>query len=471
VLLIASEAEPFIKTGGLGDVLGAFPQELGRRGIEARVILPKYGGIPDHFKRRMISRATLTVRLGWRNQLCTIEQLDHQGIVFYFVSQDEYFNRQGLYGFADDGERFSFFSRAVLEALPHLDFAPDVLHCHDWQSALVPVFLKAYQGYVRVPTVFTIHNLKYQGVFPARILGDYLELGAEYFTMDGLEFFGQVNFLKGGLVYADLVSTVSKTYAQEIRTREFGEQLDGILRKIGDKLWGIRNGLDYTVYNPETDPNIFLPYNHKTWEKKQNNKTALQKSLGLSEQRDIPLLGLICRLVPQKGLDLMEEVFDPIMDLGVQLVVLGTGEEKYHQLFRSAALRYPGRVSVHLGFDDALAHRIYAGSDIFLMPSIFEPCGLGQMIALRYGSVPVVRATGGLKDTVQPFNRVSKEGNGFVFAGYQAQDLLHTIEEAVRYYHDQEIWGSLVKNAMSTDCSWQSSMGEYHDLYQKLVLK
>ncbi|SHE29980.1 glycogen synthase GlgA [Desulforamulus putei] len=474
VLFVASEGVPFAKTGGLADVIGSLPRALINQGLDVRVVLPKYGVIPLHYRNSMVCKKTFTVPLGWRNVYCGLEQLEHEGITYYFIDNEYYFKRQGLYGFRDDAERYAFFCRAVLESLPHLGFVPRILHCHDWHTGMISVFLQAHYGnhpfYKDIRTVFTVHNLQYQGVFPKDILGDILDLGEEYFTLDGVEFYGQVSFIKGGLNYSHILTTVSETYAREIQTPYYGEQLDGLLRHRRDRLHGIVNGIDTDYYNPATDPHIFVHYSWETPEKKQDNKKYLQEILCLPTRHDIPLLGLVSRLVSQKGLDLIACVLEEILSMDVQLVVLGTGEKRYEELFQHAAGRYPEKVSANIMFGNTLAHRIYAGSDLFLMPSLFEPCGIGQLIALRYGSIPVVRETGGLKDTVQPYNEYTGEGNGFSFTNYNAHDFLYTLKRAVHFYHQGPVWSKILVNAMKSDYSWYKSAQKYQDLYKKLVM-
>ncbi len=473
VLFVASEGVPFVKTGGLADVIGSLPRALINQGLDVRVVLPKHGEIPVHYQERMVCKKTFTVPLGWRNVYCGLEQLEHEGITYYFIDNEYYFKRQGLYGYGDDAERYAFFCRAVLESLPHLNFTPRILHCHDWHTGMVSVFLKAHYGnnsfYKDLRTVFTIHNLKYQGVFPKTILGDILDLGEEYFTLDGVEFYGQVSFMKGGLNFSHLLTTVSETYAREIQTPYYGEQLDGLLRHRRDRLHGIVNGIDTDFYNPATDPRICARYSWESPDKKQVNKEKLQEILCLPKRPDVPLLGLVSRLVSQKGLDLIACVLEEILSMDVLLVVLGTGEKRYEELFRHAARRYPEKVSANIMFGCTLAHRIYAGSDIFLMPSLFEPCGIGQLVALRYGSIPVVRETGGLKDTVQPYNEYTEEGNGFSFTNYNAHDFLYTLKRAVHFFYQRPVWSKIVENAMKSEYSWYKPAQKYQDLYMKLV--
>ncbi|MDS1029363.1 glycogen synthase GlgA [Bacillota bacterium LX-D] len=473
VLFAASEGVPFAQTGGLADVIGSLPKELLKLGVDVRIIMPKYGIIPSVYKDQFQKLATFTVPLAWRKQYGGLEKYEYAGLTFYFIDNEYYFKRGGLYGYGDEGERYAYFSRAVLEALPHLDFKPDILHCHDWQTALICFFLKTlYHNipfYQNLKTLFTIHNLKYQGVCPKVVLTDILGVGWEYFTKDSLEFYDQVNFLKGGLGYADLITTVSKTYAEEIKTAYYGEQLDGLLRQKSDKLTGIINGIDYTNFDPAMDENLSVPYSWQNCTLKQQNKKFLQEKLNLPV-RDVPLIAIIARLVSQKGLDLIACVLNEILAQDVQLVILGTGEYKYEELFRWAAQHYPSKVSAQITFNNSLARQIYAGSDLFLMPSLFEPCGLGQMIALRYGSLPIVRETGGLKDTVRPFNEFTGEGNGFSFTNYNAHDMLYTIERALSFYYNKDLWCQLVQNAMQTDCSWQRPAQEYLKLYNLATL-
>lgn len=474
VLFVAGEAMPFVKTGGLGDVTGSLPKELQKQGLDVRVIIPKYSNIPQALKEKMVFKRDLIVPLVWRNQFCALLEMKYQGVTFYFVENEYYFKRDGIYGMFDDAERYAFFCRAVLESLQYLDFMPDILHCHDWHAAMVSVFLKAHYehipAYQKLRTLFTIHNLHYQGAFQPSVLYDILELDESYFTLDTLECNGAVNFMKGGLVFSDLLSTVSSTYAEEIQEDNYGEGLNGILRMRRRDLSGIVNGIDYEVYNPENDARLYTPYSWQTAEKKTANKLKLQEQLGLPVNADVPMLAMVSRLVGSKGLDLVVHVLDEILSMEVQLVILGTGEERYHNLFSHAAWVHPEKFSVHLGFDDDLAHKVYAASDLFLMPSRFEPCGIGQLIAMRYGSLPIVRETGGLKDTVQSYNEESGIGNGFSFANYNAHDMLYTIKRAIRLCQDKAIRFTMMKQAMCTDFSWQQSAQQYQRLYEKLLM-
>jgi starch synthase len=472
ILFAASECVPFIKTGGLGDVIGALPHSLHEEGVNVSVILPKYGDLPSHFQEQMEWIKSIEVPVGWRNQFCGIEKLHYQGINIYFLDNEYYFKRHGSYGFEDDGERFAFFSRAVLEALPYVEESPDIIHCHDWQTGLIPVLLKAHYNnhplYERIKTVFTIHNLRYQGVYPKSVLSDLLNLSDLYFHMDALEFYGNVSYLKGGLAFADCVTTVSATYASEIQTPHYGEGLDGFLRKKGSKLRGIVNGIDNESNDPKRDELIHFPFDDQKG--KAMNKKDLQETLGLPVDANIPIISMVTRLVDQKGIDLIRHVFHEIIGLKVQFILLGTGDSQYEESFRYFADCYPDNVSVNLYFDEALARKIYAGSDLFLMPSQFEPCGIGQLIALRYGTLPLVRETGGLKDTVIPYNEFTGEGNGFSFANYNAYEMLYTIERAVGLYRSQpDVWGTLVKHAMELDFSWTSSSQQYLKIYKDLL--
>lgn len=472
VLFVASEAAPFIKTGGLGDVIGALPKALQKQGVGVSVILPKFGDLSSQHKDKMTFVDNFTVPVGWRKQYCGLDTFVHDGVRFYFLDNEYYFKRHGSYGFFDDGERFAFFSRAVLEALPHLEEKPDILHCHDWQTGPVSALLKAhYEGhpfYEGIKTVFTIHNLRYQGVYPKPVLADLLDLSELYFHMDGLEFKGNVSYIKAGLAYADVLTTVSPTYAEEIQLPYYGEQLDGFLKKRAGDLQGIVNGIDSEAFNPDDDAAIHEPYHDYTG--KKVNKVHLQQLLCLPENDDIPVMAMVTRLVDQKGIDLLLGVFHEIIGLNVQLVILGSGEAGYENDLRNLATQYPDNVSVMIEFDDALARKIYAGSDLFLMPSQFEPCGIGQLIALRYGALPIVRETGGLRDTVQPYNEFTGEGNGFSFTNYNAHEMLHTIERAVWLYRFQPLrWKTLSERAMGQDFSWETSSRAYKNLYGTLV--
>ncbi|TXK74117.1 glycogen synthase GlgA [Paenibacillus sp. N3.4] len=473
VLFAASEAVPFAKTGGLADVIGSLPKELTRQGLDVRVILPKYGDIPAVYRDEMTLIAAFDVYIGWRKQYIGIEVLEYEGVTFYFVDNEFYFKRPGLYGYGDEAERFGFFCRGVIEALPLMDFQPDVIHCHDWQTGMIPVLLKAHYSHVpfysQIKTMSTIHNLKYQGVFNQPLLKDLFGLSDDHFTGTALELHGGASFLKGGLLYADQITTVSQTYAEEIQTPFYGEFLDSLLRHRKDQLTGIVNGIDYEVFDPMSDPHLVQPY-RDSLPKKEQNKLALQEQLGLPVNADVPMIALVTRLVQQKGLDLIQHVLSEILSMDVQLVVLGTGDPAYEQMFRQAAETHPDKVSAQIWFNEPLAHQIYASSDLFLMPSQFEPCGIGQLIALRYRSVPIVRETGGLKDTVQPFNEFTGEGTGFTFSHYNAHDMLHTIRRAVYFYkNDRDSWLKIQQNMKKGDFSWKKSAQQYIALYKEMI--
>ncbi|MFT8310716.1 MAG: glycogen synthase GlgA [Sporolactobacillus sp.] len=472
VLFAASECVPFIKTGGLGDVVGALPKALKREDVHVSVVLPKYQDLNPVYLKQMTYMKYIFIPVGWRNQYCGIFHLEQSGIHYYFLDNEYYFGRTGCYGYDDDGERFAFFSRAVLEILPHLFDKPDVIHCHDWQTGPISVLLDAHfrtqMFYKDIRTVFTIHNLRYQGIFSKSVLSDLLDLDFSYFHKDGLEFYDNVSYMKAGLAYSDFLTTVSRTYAREIQMPYYGEKLDGFLRWRSGKLRGIVNGIDHESYDPKTDKQLFANYGQA--EGKRVNKTELQKRLNLNVDSEIPMIAMITRLTGQKGIDLVLRVFHEIMQFDVQFVLLGTGERGDEDAFRWLAEQYPDTVSSNIFFDDGLARKIYAGSDLFLMPSNFEPCGIGQMLAMRYGSLPIVRETGGLKDTVLPYNEFTGEGNGFSFTNYNAHDMLYTVERAVRLFKDQQLkFHQLANRAMHLDFGWSQSAKEYILLYQKLT--
>ncbi len=469
ILIATAEAWPFVKVGGLGDVAGALPKALKERGVDARVIMPQYKGIPSSMKKSISHKIDFYINLGWRRQYCGINQVEHEGVIFYFIDNEYYFGREDVYGHYDDGERFAFFSKAVLEAIPYLDFKIDVIHCNDWHTALIPVLLnnqyKCRDYYTSVKTLYTIHNLNYQGIMPQGTLMNLLGIGFD----EKLEYHGCENLAKGGLSYSDGISAVSPSYADEIQEPSGGEGLDGVLRERSSKLWGILNGIDYEAYNPENDKCIFKTYNLNTLHERRENKLNLQEEVGLPQKEDVLLIGMVSRLVEQKGLNLVEQSLDYLSGMDVQLIVLGSGEKKYEDMFRNAAGRYKEKVAALIGFSDGLARRIYAGADLFLMPSLVEPCGLSQLIALRYGAIPLVRATGGLKDTVHSFNPHTGEGNGFSFPSYRAEDMVKTIGKVMELYKNQDAWQRLQKNAMSEDYSWSRSAHEYAKLYQSLI--
>jgi starch synthase len=475
ILITASECVPFCKTGGLADVVGSLAPALAEQGHDVRVILPKYGMIPQEYEQKMVHTADFEVSLGWRRQYCGIEQLEKGGVIYYFLDNRYYFGRNYIYGLGgDEHERFAFFCRGVLNALPLIPFRPDVIHAHDWQTGMIPALLHIqYAGlphYESIHTVFTIHNLQYQGIFGIKEVQDMLGLKNSELTDDKLEFFGNVNFLKAGVVYADEITTVSPSYAEEIQTAYFGERLDGLLRARREHLHGILNGLDVRALNPAVDTKIAQTYSAEAIAGKAVCKKALQEELWLEVRPEVPIVAMVGRLNSQKGLDLVDYVIADIMHEDLQLVCLGMGESRYVNLFSWAEQNYPGRVAACFVMDNDLSHRVYAGADIFLMPSAFEPCGLSQMIALRYGTVPVVRETGGLRDTVLSYNEVTGEGNGFSFFNYNAHDMLHVLQRALEYYReDKEVWSLLQKRGMMGDYSWLRSAQRYLDLYRKLM--
>ena len=474
ILFATSECVPFIKTGGLADVVGALPKELIKTGADVRVILPLYKTMDAKWREQLEDVVQFYITLGWRRAYVGIKKLDYAGITFYFVDNEQYFGRDYVYGSGtDEGERFAYFCRAIMEALPKLDFIPDVLHCNDWQTGLIPVLLKLQYGnleiFRKIKTVYTIHNLKFQGIYPIDFIEEMLSLGSLAYTSDSLEFYGMCSFMKGGIVYADEITTVSPTYSQEIQTAYYGERLDGLLRSKVDHLSGILNGIDVVDYDPENDPLLVANYGIDTFAKKIENKLALQQELGLTQDPDVPMIGMVSRLSSQKGLDLVECVLDPIMNTGAQLVVLGMGESKYVDLLNWAQWKYSGQVAARFQMNNALAHRIYGASDMFLMPSMFEPCGLSQLIALRYGTLPITRETGGLRDTVLAYNAYTGEGNGFTFLNYNAHDMLHVIEEAVRMYNENRgTFTGLATRAMAGQYGWDRSAKDYLKLYEKI---
>jgi len=473
VLFAAAEGSPFMKTGGLADVVSALPKALLASGVDVRVMMPKYKTIAEPHRLAMRFIKAIEVPVGWRNVYCGLFELMHEGVQFYFLDNEYYFGaRDTAYGHYDDGERFAFLDRAILEALPHVAFQPDIIHSHDWHTGMVaPLLDKHYRHdpyYRDIRTVYTIHNLQFQGVFPYETLGDLLGLDHEAFHPERLEYQGGVSFMKGGVVYSDRVTTVSQTYADEIRTPYYGEGLDGALRWLGDRLSGIVNGIDEQSYDPATDPHIFQRYSSDI-DKKRANKTELQRVLGLAQDKQVPLIGMVTRLTDQKGLDLLAHVLDQMLqEDNVQLAILGSGDPHYEGLLLDKAHHHPDKLAVQVRFDERLARQIYASSDLFLMPSRFEPCGLSQLLALRYGSIPIVRETGGLVDTVQAYNEFEGTGNGFSFTNYNAHDMLHTIRYALSFY-DTPVWQQLVEQAMKADYSWSQSAAQYKALYEEIV--
>lgn len=477
ILLVTSEAVPFIKTGGLADVAGSLPGYFDKKKYEVRVILPKYACMKESYKKMMHYEKHIYVELGWRKQYVGFLSAKRNGIQYYFIDNEFYFAGERPYNnIFEDVEKFAFFSKAVLELLKAIDYQPDILHCNDWQTALVPVYLeniyKKDLFYQNMKTVLTIHNLKFQGRWNLWAVRDITGLSNELFTPDQMESYGEANYLKGGILYADAVTTVSPTYAYEITTPEGGEGLDGLLRQNSYKLSGIVNGLDYDVFNPQNDKAISYLYGVDDCKiGKEKNKRALLENMGLTYDENLMLIGMVSRMTEQKGFALVEYMMDEILSSGrFQMVVLGTGEERYENMFRYFEGKYPDKLKVNITYSEDMAHRIYASADAFLMPSCFEPCGLSQLMSLRYGTVPIVRKTGGLKDTVEPYNEYEQSGTGFAFDNYNAHEMRDILLYAYQVYHEhKEQWVELMKRGMRKDYSWTSSAREYERLYEKLL--
>ncbi len=464
ILFVASEARPFIATGGLADVIGSLPQALASdSAYDIRVVLPLYSDIKTEFRRKMSFLGNIYIPLGWRNQYCGIFSYEDSGVTFYFIDNEYYFKRPGCYGYYDDGERFAFFSRAVMEILPFIGFYPDILHCHDWQAALAAIYLKTIYckrpEYQFIRALFTIHNIEYQGKYSLDILEDLFGISNEYRYL--VEYNGCINLMKGAIECCERFSTVSPTYAKEITSAEYAHGLEELIRRNQFKLKGILNGIDVDGYCPETDKALFANYSADNLDNKQVCKMELQKMLGLPV-KDVPIIAMISRLVSHKGLELVKTVAEDILHEDVQFVLLGTGEASYEEYFRDLGKRYEGKASVNIAFNGDLSRKIYSGSDIFLMPSVSEPCGLSQMIASRYATVPLVRETGGLYDSIKPYGA---GGNGFTFASCNPYDMLYVIHEALETYKKAGEWKNLMKTAATTDFSWARSAEEYKKLY------
>lgn len=470
ILIVSSEAAPFVKSGGLGDVVGSLPKALRKLGADVRVVIPKFRKIKNENYIDVEYLGGFDVKLGWRTQKAGV-LFKNGEVPTYFIENDFYFGRDELYGYDDDNERFAFFSKAVLDMLPFVDFVPDIIHCNDWQTGPVPMLLReTYKKitYLKdIKTIYTIHNLQYQGNFDPSSM-EMLDLPWYLYDNGTVEFYGRMSYMKAGLVYADIISTVSETYADEIQTEEYGYGFDGIIRAGKDRLRGIINGIDYEANNPETDKRIDVNYSANNAEAKKENKRLLQERLGL-EQRDVPMICMISRLADQKGLDILANAMERLMQNDIQFVILGTGEKRYEDMFRYYENRWKGRFCSCIMFDDTLAQKIYASGDMFLMPSRFEPCGLGQMFSLRYGTVPVVRKTGGLADSVEQFNGETGTGNGFLFETYDAEGILWAVGEALKIYTDTDKWNTLVKNCMNTKLSWSDSAEKYMELYKEML--
>lgn len=483
VLMVGSEVAPYAKTGGLADVLGALPEELLKQGVDVKVILPKYRIVDDYFRNNNIVPElfykNVNVYIGWRKEKANFYRIKtEKGLEVFFVERKEYFDREKLYGtgkgdYPDNAERFSFFAMAVLQMIRHLGFKPDIVHCHDWQTGLIPAYIKLILHhnvfYKKIKTLFTIHNLAYQGIFPYEKLNT-IAIDDTEFVSDKLEFYNQISFIKAGIVYSDKINTVSEKHAEEIQTLEYGCGFEGLLSSRSHDLVGILNGIDYDVWNPVTDNKIFANYSKEEFFGKTTNKKQLKLLCGFKENElDIPLIGIVSRIVDQKGFDIISEIIEDMMELDLQIILLGTGEKKYHVLFEKIMHKHPDRIKVFLKYDALFAQKIYAGADMFLMPSNFEPCGLTQLIALKYGTIPIVNKTGGLADTICDFDLDKKNGNGFVMKDYSSAALMDAIKLALNTYRNKSLWHKLAMHAMDQDFSWEVSTKKYINLYKKML--
>ncbi len=476
ILFVASESVPFMKTGGLADVVGSLPKYFNKDEFDVRVVIPKYLSMPWEYTQKLEFISYFYMDIGYRNTYVGVFKLVHDGVTFYFIDNEGYFGGSRPYeDIKWDLEKFTYFSRAALSILPVVGFKPDIIHCHDWQTGLVPVYMKdSFRGgdfYKDMKSIMTIHNLKFQGVWDVKTIQALSGLSDYYFTPDKLKDFEDANLLKGGIAYADFVTTVSETYAEEIKMPFYGEGLDGLMRARSNNLCGIVNGIDYNEYNPETDPKIYKNYNAINFRKeKYKNKVELQKQLGLEVNEKKFMIGIVSRLTDQKGLDLIAYVMDQMCSDDIQLVVLGTGEERYENMFRYFDWKYDNKVSANIYYSEDMSHKIYAACDAFLMPSLFEPCGLSQLMSLRYGTIPIVRETGGLRDTVQPYNQFESTGTGFSFSNYNAHEMLDAVRYAEQIYYDKKReWNKMVDRAMAADFSWSNSAGKYENLYNWLL--
>jgi starch synthase len=478
ILYVASESVPFIKTGGLADVVGSLPKYIDKKYFDVRVILPKYMCMKPAMTEKLTYKTHFYMDFNWQERYVGIFEAKVDGITYYFIDNEGYFGGATPYSmdWDYDIEKFAFFSKAALSILPVIDFKPDVIHCHDWQTGLIPVYLKErfHDGdfFYGIKSVMTIHNLKFQGCWNVETIQSITGLPSHYFTADKLESYGDANLLKGGLVYADAITTVSPTYAEEIKTAFYGEGLEGVLNARTKDLRGILNGIDYDVYNPETDKDIVAPYNPINFRKvKGKNKAALQKEMDLEVNNKKFVIGIVSRLTDQKGFDLISYVMDELcQDENVQIVVLGTGEERYENMFRHFDWKYNEKVAANIFYNEALSHKIYAGCDAFLMPSLFEPCGLSQLMSLRYGTVPIVRETGGLKDTVDPYNEYESVGTGFSFTNYNAHEMLASIRYAEEiFFTKKREWNKIIDRAMASDFSWKVSAKKYQEMYDWII--
>lgn len=474
VLIVASEVSPYAKSGGLGDVTGSLPKALQSKGVDVRVVFPKYRTIKEDYLRSCEYISSFDVTLDWRVQKADIFTIQSASVPTYMIGNDYYFGRGGYYGYGDDNERFAFFCKASIEFLDYIDFVPDVIHCNDWQTGPISIYVKDVYSKLKyfsdIKTLYTIHNIQYQGIFPRESLR-MMDLNDGYFVDDKMEFYNMINYMKAGLLYSDMVTTVSETYAKEIQTSQYAYGLDGVLKCRSQYLRGIVNGIDYSLNDPATSNKIYKNFDINSLENKTANKTALQQELGLPVRADVPMLAIISRLVDQKGINLVLQAANELLYKDVQLVVLGTGDSHYEGIFKDLGYRYPNKVSANILFDDTLAQKIYAASDIFLMPSLFEPCGLGQLFAMSYGTVPVARATGGLVDTIKHYNYETGEGTGFLFNDYDCGGLMWGINEALNVYYDKNRWNGIVRNAISERFSWDDSANKYIELYEQITGK
>lgn len=470
-LFVTSEAYPFAVSGGLGDVAGALPVALRKRFIGCRVVMPLYEDISEELRSQMQFLGSISVPVAWRRQYCGVYETKYNGVTYYLLDNQYYFKRAGLYGYYDDAERFAFFSRAALEILPMIDYKPDIIHCNDWQTALLPVYYSLFYaqapGYENIKTLLTIHNIQYQGKYGHEVLEDVFGIPAHAHNL--LAYDDSANILKGGIEAAHAVNTVSPTYATEIMDSWYSYGLDGILKERSWKLSGIINGIDVEVYNPETDPALAANFSLQDPSGKAKNKEFLQQTMGLPVRSDVPLIGIVSRLVSQKGLDLVKYAMESLLQQDLQIVILGSGDWTYESYFDEMASRHPDKLALKTGFVPTLARQIYAGADLFLMPSKFEPCGLAQLISLRYGTLPIVRETGGLKDTILDCG--NPDGYGFTFQTYNGDDMRDAVERALALYADKPAWNAAVQRAMARDHSWNASAGEYIKLYKSLIEK
>ena len=478
ILFASSEAVPYMKTGGLADVVGSLPRYFNKEEYDVRVILPKYACMDKKFLPELTFVCHFYVNLNWRRQYVGIFKSEFKGVTYYFVDNEFYFAGNNPYNnIYEDVEKFAYFSKAVLESLPYLEFTPDIIHCNDWQTGLLPVFLHTSYGsdrfYENIKTVYSIHNMKFQGRWKIQEVMDITGLPKQIFNANELESYGDANYLKGGIVYADAVSMVSPSYANDITTPEGGEGLDGLMQARRNVLYGILNGLDYEEYNPLKDPYIEYHFSKDDMANKRMNKIQLQKTLGLPISDDTFMIGIVSRMTDQKGFDLIAYVMEEMLNsMDVQFAVLGTGEARYEDMFRYFQDKYPDKVHAYIGYSEERANQIYAACDAFLMPSLFEPCGLSQLMSMRYGTLPIVRETGGLKDTVEPYNEFENTGTGFSFTEYNAHDMLHVIRYAYEIYNERpEQWKSMMKRAMEQDFSWNASAREYEKMYEEILAR